>query len=319
MDLLPGATEESAVAALGPLLAAHLGVEHWEARLRVGRPIAGSLIDEAAAAGVFAPESVATDALVFVELGRVLAPLDLFATALATPPGIDSAGDGHGVARAALAVSRPVPGSDGDGGHVVFGSSDAALVVVWSDAGVSLADGASVTRTETVECIDPTTEMAFAVVDGPAAPLASEVGARAELLVAAMHVGLAQGARDMAVSYAKERVQFDRPIGANQAVKHLCADTATRAEAAWAALLYATASVAAGRADASFQRAVAARVAADAARRNARTNIQIHGGRGYTYDCAAHLFLARAQVLEQVTGGPRRQQRQLLAEAPLVG
>ena len=312
MDLLPGPAEEAALDALRPFLAAHLGVENWEARLREGRPVASALVDDAAAAGVFTPTTTGTEVLVLAELGRHLAPIDLFATTLATAP--SSTADG--IVTAALAVPRPA--ATGGADHVVFGPPDAALVVVWSESGISLADAASVTITEMVECLDPTTPMAFAALESSES-LPPEVTARAELLVAAMHVGLAQGARDMAVAYAKERIQFDRPIGANQAVKHLCADTATRAEAAWASLLYATASTTAGRADASFQRAVAGRVAADAARRNARANIQIHGGRGYTYDCAAHLFLTRAQVLEQISGGPRRQQRQLLAEAPLVG
>ena len=122
----------------------------------------------------------------------------------------------------------------------------------------------------------------------------------------------------MAVAYATVREQFGRPIGANQAIKHLCADAATRSEAAWASVNYASISLAEARADAGFRVAVAARVALDAALSNGRTNIQVHGGRGYTLDGPAHGFLLRTRVLEQVSGGTSRARRALLAHDPLA-
>jgi alkylation response protein AidB-like acyl-CoA dehydrogenase len=117
----------------------------------------------------------------------------------------------------------------------------------------------------------------------------------------------------MGVAYAKIREQFGQPIGGFQAIKHHCADMAARAEAAYSASVFAALSVVAGRSDATFQAASARIVAADAAIRNAATNIQVHGGIGFTAECDANLFLKRAHLLEKIGGATRGQQR-LLAE-----
>ena len=57
---------------------------------------------------------------------------------------------------------------------------------------------------------------------------------------------------------------------------------------------------------------------ADPVDANARTAIQVHGGRGYTLDCPAHLFLVRARVVTQLLGGVDRVRAQLLAHTPEV-
>lgn len=298
MDLLPGPVEDAAVTGARPFLDAHFGIEHWAERLRTGAPLPTTLFADASAAGLFTATAVTADALVAVELGQSLAPVEFLAALIArvsTP--------------AAMAAPRA------GGGYARFGPLDADVTVVWTDNEIGIANRGVIG--EEVECIDPMTPMAFVDIAAPLA-VSDDVERRAMLLVAAVHAGLARGARDMAVEYARTRVQFDRPVGANQAIKHLCADAATRAEAAWASLLYASVSLAEGRADARFQVAVASRVASGAANRNARTNIQVHGGRGYTFECPAHLFLVRAQILDQVTGGVRRARRALLDHGPLV-
>jgi alkylation response protein AidB-like acyl-CoA dehydrogenase len=131
-----------------------------------------------------------------------------------------------------------------------------------------------------------------------------------------MLAGLAEQVRDASAAYAKVRVQFGRPIGSFQAVKHRCADMALRAEAAWAQTEVAALRFAAPGAAAAFDVAAAKVVAVDAAIRNARDNIQNHGGIGFTAEHPAHLFLKRAHVLEQQLGATRAHLRTVLT-API--
>jgi acyl-CoA dehydrogenase-like protein len=277
MDLLPGDVETAAVDRLEGLL---------------DQPAEGVL----AHGGLDAP-TLTAETQVAIALGRSLAPIDLTLALLARP---------H--ARVALAIPRP------GGGHACIRPDDPELVLVWNDDGIAVADGFE--ANEVIECIDPTTPMVFGVATNIGPPDTADT-TRAALLVAGTCAGLARGALDMAVAHACTREQFGRPIGANQAVKHLCADAATRAEAAWASVSYASVSLAEGHHDAGFRVAIAARVALDAAIANGRTNIQVHGGRGYTLDGPAAGFLLRARVLEQVLGGTRRVRRAILDQSSL--
>jgi alkylation response protein AidB-like acyl-CoA dehydrogenase len=106
----------------------------------------------------------------------------------------------------------------------------------------------------------------------------------------------------MAVEYAKVRVQFGRPIGSFQAIKHLCADMLVQTERASAAALYAL-----WVADAEpGELAVAARVAkstcCDAAVAVTSASVQIHGGIGYTWEHDAHLYYRRAHGAASMFG-----------------
>jgi alkylation response protein AidB-like acyl-CoA dehydrogenase len=123
------------------------------------------------------------------------------------------------------------------------------------------------------------------------------------LLTAALALGIAEATTDQAVAYAKEREQFDKPIGAFQAVKHLCADMLTRAEVA-RATVYAAGVTADGRGGDDVDRLVAAAkiTAGEAARANGKACIQVHGGMGFTWEVDAHLYLKRALVLDTVFG-----------------
>ncbi|MFF0594200.1 acyl-CoA dehydrogenase family protein [Streptomyces antibioticus] len=119
----------------------------------------------------------------------------------------------------------------------------------------------------------------------------------AVLLTAAEQLGTATRACELAVEHARTREQFGRPIGAFQAVQHLCADLLARVETARAAL-YAAA-VTADPADIA-----AARLLADeAAVRGARDCLQVHGGMGFTWEADVHLLLKRAWVRARRAGG----------------
>ncbi|WP_306986640.1 acyl-CoA dehydrogenase family protein [Streptomyces canus] len=119
----------------------------------------------------------------------------------------------------------------------------------------------------------------------------------AVLLTAAEQLGTATRVCELAVQHAGTREQFGQPIGAFQAVKHLCAQMLVRAETARAAV-YAAA-VTADPVDVA-----AARLLADeAAERGARDCLQVHGGMGFTWECEVQLHLKRAWVRARRAGG----------------
>lgn len=150
----------------------------------------------------------------------------------------------------------------------------------------------------------------------PAVP--GEVTALSALLAAAMLVGSAEACRDLAVAHAKTRVQFGRPIGVNQAVKHRCADMALGCEAAASMVSFAALALRDQRPDTGFHVAAAKRVAGRTALWNAHTALQIHGGMGFTWEHDVHLHLTRARLLDRLVADPYRQRRDLLATAPQI-
>jgi alkylation response protein AidB-like acyl-CoA dehydrogenase len=122
------------------------------------------------------------------------------------------------------------------------------------------------------------------------------VGLAAEL------VGTCRRLFEMALSYAKERVQFDRPIGSFQAIQHKLADMALDLERSWAAVYYAAMTLDADDPDRHRAAHVAKAVAGEAARRIVKDSAQIHGGIGYTWEHDLHLYLRRALASEAWLG-----------------
>jgi alkylation response protein AidB-like acyl-CoA dehydrogenase len=110
--------------------------------------------------------------------------------------------------------------------------------------------------------------------------------------------------QELATEYAKKREQFDRPIGSFQAIKHILADCFTRQEVARAAT-YAAGATLDDPEVGDVERAVcsAKLMAGDAAMKNARACVQVHGGMGYTWEIPAHYYLKRTWVLENAFGG----------------
>jgi alkylation response protein AidB-like acyl-CoA dehydrogenase len=137
-------------------------------------------------------------------------------------------------------------------------------------------------------------------------PLAADAYARwrdrAYACIAAEMVGTARRIFDMALAYAKERKQFDVPIGSFQAIQHKLADMSLALERATAAVHYAAMTIDGddpGRARACH---VAKAAAGEAARRILKDGIQIHGGIGYTWEHDLHLYLRRATADEYLFG-----------------
>ncbi|MDA9984255.1 acyl-CoA/acyl-ACP dehydrogenase [Porticoccaceae bacterium] len=125
---------------------------------------------------------------------------------------------------------------------------------------------------------------------------------RGALANAAQLLGLSEAMVAQAVKFASDREQFGRPIGVNQAVKHLLADCAVKAEFAKPAIYRAayTVAVAPTRADWSVSHAKAS--AGDAARAASRNCTQVHGAMGYTWECDLHIWMKRAWTLDREWG-----------------
>ena len=137
---------------------------------------------------------------------------------------------------------------------------------------------------------------------------------RAAAGLAAEQIGGAEACLEMAVSYAKVREQFGRPIGSFQAVKHKCADMFARTELGRAAALEAARALD-GREDAppaAEAAAVAHSVCSETFMFVAMENIQVHGGIGFTWEHPAHLYFRRAKADQLMFGGPAAYYERLL-------
>ena len=120
--------------------------------------------------------------------------------------------------------------------------------------------------------------------------------------LAAEQVGGADRCLEMAVDYAKVRVQFNRPIGSFQAIKHKCAEMLVRVESARSAAYYAGWAAAESPADLPLAASQAKAYCSDAYFHCAAENIQIHGGIGFTWEHDAHLYFKRARSSEALLG-----------------
>ncbi|MHA5050812.1 acyl-CoA dehydrogenase family protein [Streptomyces sp. SD15] len=342
MDFQPNDDQRALRAGVRELLTARFGPEQLRAAVRDrpdGRPrLDGALWRELGEAGFFAlrlpeadggvglglPEAV----LAFEEAGRVLLPGPLVATHLAagvaagaaTGEAVVTAVDGGGLVEwlEEADVVRGV-GEGRDGGVVRDGDvvGEAGVVRdgnVVRDAGVVRGD---VVGAEPLRSVDPLTPLHRVPVAAPHGASVSVVAASTDvlltsLLTAAEQLGTAARTCEMAVQHARTREQFGRPIGAFQAVQHLCARMLVRVEVARAAV-YAAA-VTADPLDVA-----AARLLADeAAVRGARDCLQVHGGMGFTWESDVHLYLKRAWVRTQ-RGGSDTESEDLLAADLLAG
>jgi alkylation response protein AidB-like acyl-CoA dehydrogenase len=195
-----------------------------------------------------------------------------------------------------------------DGPVVVEHGAEADALLIVRDNVVELYVGSERTLPAEGTPLDPLTPVSvFAsapegqvIAHGDAARRLLRDGA---ILSAALLVGVAQGALDVARTYALEREQFGVPIGSFQAIKHLLADMYVRVELARAAT-YAAAAIGAGRGagEAEHAAGTAKLLAGDAGITNGRTAVQVLGGMGFTWDTLPHYFLKRAWVLEHEFG-----------------
>ncbi|HVW41995.1 MAG TPA: acyl-CoA dehydrogenase [Amycolatopsis sp.] len=343
MDLVPSDEQSGMVDSVEQFLSKELSVRQLRDRLQADLPVPASAWAKAGEIGLFslglAADAGGADApfveevLVFQPMGRHLAPVGFLGSAVATRladvAGMTETRDAIGAGTVGVAVGLATRGATVgarvDGTFDVFDLPSAEWVLLLSPetGALALLPAGELTDRRPVSCLDPSTHMTEvavgglaprALVDGWEQP-AYQLGA---LLTTAMLVGIAEAVHDAGVQYAKERVQFGRPIGVNQAIKHMCADMAVRCEATRSLLAFAALAVRDGRGDAAFQVAAAKRLATDAAIENSRANVQIHGGMGYTWEHDAHLYLSRAHLLDRLFGDVHAQQAAILRTAPAV-
>ncbi|NYI90548.1 alkylation response protein AidB-like acyl-CoA dehydrogenase [Amycolatopsis endophytica] len=193
-----------------------------------------------------------------------------------------------GSASAGVALSPGGPVLDADATHVLVSDGDR-----WF-----LRESGAVPG----ESFDPS--RAFGTVSaGEGAVFGGSVRTFAATLAAAEAAGIARWCVRTAADYAKVREQFGRPIGAFQAVKHLCAEMLCRSESAAALAWDAARAAGESPEQHAFAAAVAAAGALDAAVDTAKDCIQVLGGIGFTWEHDAHRYLRRAVSLRQWLGG----------------
>jgi alkylation response protein AidB-like acyl-CoA dehydrogenase len=153
--------------------------------------------------------------------------------------------------------------------------------------------------------IDWTASRKTCIANGAIGPtLWADALDRGALFTAAQCLGLAQRAVDLAVTYAKERKQFDKPIGSYQAIKHLLANVQVQIEFARPVVHAAAAEFSARDAMSRARISHAKLVASEAADLGVHTALQVHGAMGYSWEVDVHFFLKRALALTHTWGGP---------------
>ncbi len=210
----------------------------------------------------------------------------------------------------------------------VLDGHTAGLVIVAArtSAGVSLfavdgnASGLTRTALSTMDQTRKQAKLSFDGVegkligtDGSGWAVLSRVLDLAAVALAAEQVGGAQFVLEMAVQYAKDRVQFGRPIGSFQAIKHKCADMLLEVESAKSAAYYAAWCAAELNEELPSVASLAKAYCSEAYFHSAAENIQIHGGIGFTWEHPAHLYFKRAKSSELLFGDPTYH-RELLAQ-----
>ncbi|MDV3123654.1 acyl-CoA/acyl-ACP dehydrogenase [Mycobacterium sp. 21AC1] len=278
------------------------------------------------AGGTLVDQAIAVE-----ELGAALACGPVFGTVLLAIPALVASPPGtvrdellaalvEGTRTAAFAVSDVAGSFDparvtvtgtgtltGTVERVVDGAADVLLVAATDADGVALyavdASGPGVQRTDlvTLDLTRPqaTIELSEAqgqLVAGPeeAERVINHALQVGSALLAAEQVGAAQHLLDLSVEYAKSRLQFGRPIGSFQAVKHRLAEGLVDLEHARSAAYHAAWALADGSDDPALAASIAQATASAAFTRIATDTIQVHGGIGFTWEHQAHLYFKRA-------------------------
>jgi alkylation response protein AidB-like acyl-CoA dehydrogenase len=234
-------------------------------------------------------------------------------------------GDANGVA----AVAKPDGGDfviSGEKTHVLDATAaDLAIVAARApgssgERGIDLfavPTGAPGVERVLLPTMDATRRLGTLRLDGVRVPGSSRLGVpgegssllrrtldRAAVALAAEQLGGAERCLEMAVEYAKVRVQFNRPIGSFQAIKHKCADMLVLVESARSAAYEAAWTAEKSPGELAVAASIAKAYASDAYFRCAAENIQIHGGIGFTAEHDAHLHFKRARASRVLLGAP---------------
>jgi alkylation response protein AidB-like acyl-CoA dehydrogenase len=305
IDLVPNA-EQRAIAALatnaaatfGGRSAAGLSDAEWSMTAEIG--VFGLGIAESAGG---AGGGSAAEVLLGEAFGAQRAPLGFVAACIAAHALAES-GQLDILEGVLIGATRVALGSDPGSGQPwrLLDLEGAALVVILSPLGLTVVDTSEMRDVVAVESLDEGVTLSWCEsrsvsVVSSGSPI---VQARGRLLLSALAVGIAGEARDLAVSYAREREQVGKPIGAFQAVKHRCVDMTISHEAALATVRLCAVRADAGICDELVD--VAALMACGAARDNAASAVQVFGGIGFTVEGGIHHLVRRAWLLERILG-----------------
>jgi alkylation response protein AidB-like acyl-CoA dehydrogenase len=213
----------------------------------------------------------------------------------------------YGHAYDVLLVAARAPGTRGDEG----------VSVIIVEAG---APGVTVQGLTMLDLTRPMARLQFDVDVGAQSVLGEAGGAGegleealqlARIALAAEAVGGAEWTLESTTAYAKQRLQFGRPIGSFQAVKHRLADMMVLLEAARSASWYAACVADEQPAELAEAAAIAKASCSDAFFNCASNAIQLHGGIGFTWEHDAHLYFKRARAVSTLLGSPAWQREQL--------
>jgi alkylation response protein AidB-like acyl-CoA dehydrogenase len=274
------------------------------------------LCEQVGAAALVVPEELGgaggelgDAAVVLEELGKALVPTPLLGTTLAELA-LLAANEPDTDALERLAEGRAIGTVVFDPGYVING--DIADVVIAAD-GTRLSRWTSFTahRVDTMDLtrrlarLEPQDTAEIGADPGLADPGLADI---AVILLAAEQIGAAAKCLDLTVQYTKERVQFGRPIGSFQALKHRMADLYVAVQSARAVVNEAIA-------EPSATSAALARVAAsEAFSKVAAEAVQMHGGIAITWEHDIQLYFKRAHGSAQLLGPPRQHLRRLESE-----
>ena len=250
-----------------------------------------------AAPGPIAPTILAIDALMRAGAGDEAARLvagEVGSVAWSREPDAVRAEEANGSWRL---TGQPAP--------TVAAPSAALVVVVAATSegpGLFVVDAGESTRPGREPAMDRTRELGWCRFDGePARRLGGEEAVsalvdRGATYAAAEMLGGASRVLDLSTEYAKDRVQFGRPIGSFQAVKHRCADMLVDVEGMRSTAYWAAWCVSADDPDASIAASTAKIWCSDASKRVMGSGLQVHGGIGFTWEHDLHFFLKRAKA-----------------------
>ena len=277
-------------------------------------------------------------AVVAEELGYALAPSPLQSTWAATLL-LDAAGEAERLAggkRGTLAQwdddtdgapdhsTLEPDGSQLSGVKIAVPDAASADLIVVTAAGgrhFVMDAGADGVTIEPVETLDTTRRLYTVTLDGATGEELTGAAGHAlgrawhaiAVMTAAESVGLGQRAMEMAVEYAKDRTQFERPIGTYQAVSHACAQMLLEVEGARSAVLWAAWALDNEPETAGAATNIAKAYASDCGARVTASALQVHGGIGFTWEHDLHFFLKRAQANAHSYGDARWHRDELAA------
>jgi alkylation response protein AidB-like acyl-CoA dehydrogenase len=277
------------------------------------------------------------------ETGRVLLPAPYLSTALAgavlseagaVPAAEFLPGIASGALRAAFALGGPVTVSGGrltGVAHHVLDGAEAGLFIVRAGDGLFAVPAADAVVTPAGTLDQTRSQATVALQDAPALA-AGDAAERAEdllrVMLAVESAGAAAHCLEVTVGYLKTRVQFGRPIGAFQALRHRCADLAVEVASARATAYAAVRAAAAPAGSAAGSAAgspaelpvlgpLAKRHCVDVFWHAAAEMIQLHGGIGFTWEHEAHRYLKRAKTSQLLHGTPAELRRLVSQRAGL--